>query len=139
MLCYLSTGSVYAQIDSYGDRQEIPKYRARLSWCYIYATYRSRYSMFHETAADGSAISFKYETPAKGGAGKILAGTAPFDGVSAKLIGDNTREASYMKGGKEIVHYREVVSKDGKTMRMTTKGTDAQGKPTAGVLIFVKS
>ena len=63
---------------------------------------------------------YKYEVPDKGGVGKFLAG--PFDAVSSKRINDNTVEIGYMKGGKEMVHFRSVVSKDGKTLTNTTKG-----------------
>lgn len=89
------------------------------------------------TATDGSPISFKYEVPDKGGAGKVLAG-GPYDGVSGKRIDDKTREVSYMKGGKEVLQLRAAVSNDGKTMRLTVEGTDAQGKPFAGVAVFEK-
>jgi hypothetical protein len=88
------------------------------------------------TAADGSSIWIKYETPARGGPGKILGG--PLDAVSGKLIDDNSYETSLMKGGKEMLHHRLVVSKDGKTMRVTGEGTDAQGKPVSGVEVFEK-
>jgi hypothetical protein len=86
------------------------------------------------TAADGSP--FKYEVPDKGGTGKVL--TGPFDAVSAKRINDNTVETSYMNGGKERVHIHSVVSKDGKTMTNTTKGTDEQGKPFSRVAVWEK-
>jgi hypothetical protein len=89
------------------------------------------------TATNGSPISFKYEVPDKGGTGKVLAG-GPYDAVSGKRIDDHTREISYMKGGKEMLHLRAVVSKDGKTNRMTLEGTDAQGKPVSGVAVFEK-
>jgi hypothetical protein len=88
------------------------------------------------TCADGSPISIKYETPDKGGAGKILEG--PFDAVSGKRIDENTYETSLMKGGKEISHHRLVVSKDGKTMRVTGEATDTHGKPVSGVEDFEK-
>jgi hypothetical protein len=87
------------------------------------------------TAADGSP--FKYEVPHKGGTGKILA-SDQFDGVSGKRVNENTVEISYMKGGKEMVHFRSVVSKDGKTMTNTTKGTDAHGKPFSRVAVWEK-
>jgi hypothetical protein len=89
------------------------------------------------TGADGSPISFKYEVPDKGGAGKVLAG-GPYDAVSGKRIDDNTREVSYMKGGKEVLQLRTAVSKDGNTMKLTVEGTDAQGKPFSGVAVFEK-
>jgi hypothetical protein len=34
------------------------------------------------------------------------------------------------------LHEHDVVSKDGKTMQMSTKGTDAQGKPYETVEVF---
>ena len=87
------------------------------------------------TAPDGSPL--KYEIPDKGGTGKFLA-AGPFDAVSSKRINDNTVEVSYLKGGKEMLHIYSVVSKDGKTMTNTTKGTDAQGKPFSRVAVWEK-
>jgi hypothetical protein len=43
-----------------------------------------------------------------------------------------------MKGGKEMVHFISVASKDGKTMRNTVKGTNAQGNPVSVVAVFEK-
>jgi hypothetical protein len=91
----------------------------------------------HGTATNGLAISFKYEVPDKGGAGKVLAG-GPYDGVSGKRIDDNSREVSYLEGGKEVLRLLTTVSKDGSTMRLTVEGTDAQGKPFSGVAVFEK-
>jgi hypothetical protein len=87
--------------------------------------------------ADGSPLSIKYALPVKGGTGKILAG-GPYDGVSGKTVNDNSRQLSYMKGGQEALHVNVEVSKDGKTMSGTVKGTDAQGKPVSGVSVFEK-
>src|SRR5579883_602406 len=75
-------------------------------------------------APDGTPISVKYTVPVKGGAGKVQAGF--YDAVSAKKINDNTLELSEMKNGKEMLHVRVVVSKDGKTQRATVKGIDPQ-------------
>jgi len=43
-----------------------------------------------------------------------------------------------MKGGKEMMHFHGVVSKDGKTMTITVKGTNAQGNLVSGVEVFEK-
>jgi hypothetical protein len=43
-----------------------------------------------------------------------------------------------MKDGKVLETTRGVVSGDGKTMRLTVKGTDAQGKPFESVQVFDK-
>jgi hypothetical protein len=89
------------------------------------------------TATNGTPILFKYEVPDNGGAGKVLAG-GPYDSVSGKRIDDNTREISYIKGGKEMLHLNSLVSKDGKTMKLTVEGKDALGKAFSGVAVFEK-
>ena len=94
-----------------------------------------RRTTLNGTARNGAPISFKYEVPDRGGTGKVLAG-GPYDAVSGKRIDDNTREVSYMKGGKQMLQLRAAVSKDGKTLMFTVEGTDAQGKPVSGVAVF---
>jgi hypothetical protein len=85
---------------------------------------------------DGSPISVKYTVPKEGGTGTAQEG--PFDAVTSKRVSARVRENRYTKNGKETVSRRVVVSQDGKTMRITVKGTDAQGKPVAGVDVFDK-
>jgi hypothetical protein len=41
-----------------------------------------------------------------------------------------------VRDGKVAATEHDVVSEDGKTMRMTIKGTDAQGKPYETVEVF---
>ena len=89
------------------------------------------------TNADGTPIQIKYVTPVKGGVGKVLSG-GPYDGVSRKNINANTREVSYMQGGKEALHITAVLSKDGKTMTINGKGTDDQGHSVSSVTIYDK-
>jgi hypothetical protein len=88
------------------------------------------------TDASGKPISIKYSTPMNGGEGKIL--DAPYDAVSSKHIDSNTREVTYMKGGKEVRSTHGVIAKDGKSLRVTVKGTDADGKPIVGTIVFDK-
>jgi hypothetical protein len=85
---------------------------------------------------DGSPISVKYTVPKAGGTGTVQEG--PFDAITSKRVSAHARENRYSKNGKEIISRRTVVSQDGKTLRITAKGTDAQGKPVAGVDIFDK-
>jgi hypothetical protein len=58
--------------------------------------------------------------------------------VTAKVIGPNAIENTYSKGGKEVLSRRAVVSKDGKTMRVTLKGVSVAGKTEAGVTVLDK-
>jgi len=89
------------------------------------------------TAPNGTPIAISYEVPVKGGKGKILSG-GPFDGVTERVVDENTRDITYMKDGKDMLHIHAVTSKDGKTMRLTIKGTDPDGKPLAGMSSWEK-
>jgi len=64
---------------------------------------------------------------------------APWDTVSVKQIDANTFTFENQKtGGKYHSKGRSVVSNDGKTMTSTTKGANAEGKPTSGKYIYEK-
>lgn len=90
------------------------------------------------TNSDGSPLSVKYTVPMKGGTGQVEAGGDVFDAVSSKRIKSNQRENTYMKGGKNAGTRRSVVSKDGKTLTNTFKGTDPQGNPVTSTQVFDK-
>jgi hypothetical protein len=49
-----------------------------------------------------------------------------------------SKEFTNKKGGKVVRTGTHVVSKDGKVMTATSKGTDAQGQPTSMVLVYDK-
>jgi hypothetical protein len=64
---------------------------------------------------------------------------APWDTISIKQIDANTFTSEVKKaGGKLHSEGRMVISKDGKTMTLTTRGTNAEGKPSSGKAIFEK-
>ena len=50
----------------------------------------------------------------------------------------NTTETTFKKGGKVTSVNTAVVAADGKTMTITAKGTDAQGKPMLNVQVYDK-
>lgn len=83
------------------------------------------------TYADGTPISVKYTVPERGGAAKVEQG--PFDAMTAKRISARERLNTYTKEGKQIITRRFMVSKDGKELRETLKGTDQKGNPVDGV------
>jgi hypothetical protein len=80
-----------------------------------------------------STYTYKYdgkEYPATGG---------QFDKVSVKRVDANTSSWEAKKSdGKFHQKGRIVISKDGKTLTQTFKGTDADGKPVEGTNIYDK-
>jgi hypothetical protein len=60
------------------------------------------------------------------------------DTVALTKIDANTVEPVWKKGGMEVSLQRGVVSKDGKTMTLTTKGKNAQGQEVTNTLVLNK-
>jgi hypothetical protein len=86
---------------------------------------------------DGTAVNYS-QTFKHDGKEYPVTG-APYDTISSKRINANTTSFETKKtDGKYHVTGRTVVSKDGKTMTQTVKGTDAEGKPTSGKYIYEK-
>jgi hypothetical protein len=87
---------------------------------------------------DGSSIDSSY-TYKYDGKEYPATGARSYDTISVKRIDANTTSWVVRKtGGKFHVTGRGVISKDGKTLTQTSKGTDAEGKPTAGTRVFDK-
>ena len=64
---------------------------------------------------------------------------APWDTISIKQIDANTFTSETKKtDGKYHMTNRVVISKDGKTMTLTSKGTNADGKPSTGKYTYEK-
>jgi hypothetical protein len=64
---------------------------------------------------------------------------APWDTISIKQIDANTFTSDTKKtGGKYHTTGRMVILKDGKTMTLTSKGTNAEGQPSTGKFIYEK-
>jgi hypothetical protein len=64
---------------------------------------------------------------------------APFNTISVKRIDANSWSWHVRDtAGKYNVTGSNVISKDGKTMTQTAKGTDASGKPVTSTIVFNK-
>jgi hypothetical protein len=87
--------------------------------------------------ADGSKTTTSY-TADYDGKPHPLTGSPLSDMVALKRVDANTSERTDSKGGKTTQTYVRSVSKDGKTMTVTIKGTNAQGKPVHNVVVFEK-
>jgi len=86
---------------------------------------------------DGTVVNFSFTIKYDGKEYPVTGG--PFDTLSVKRTDANTTTFEVRKtGGKYHVTGRTAISKDGKTMTQTSKGTDADGKPVTATYIFNK-
>jgi hypothetical protein len=60
------------------------------------------------------------------------------DTVSLKRLDARTTERIDKKGGKVVMTFTRKVSRDGKTLTVTIKGTNPQGQRVNNVVVFVK-
>jgi hypothetical protein len=67
-----------------------------------------------------------------------ITGSAPMgaDSVSTKRVDATTLDSTFTKAGKTIDTIRSMVSKDGKTLTLSVKGTQSNGKSLDDSLIF---
>jgi hypothetical protein len=91
------------------------------------------------TAADGSRVAWSY-TSNFDGKDNPVTGTGPngADTIALKRLNPNRIDVSTKKGGKEIAVARLAVSKDGKVLTVTVKGTNASGQAMNNVIVFDK-
>lgn len=87
---------------------------------------------------DGTAANSSYTATYGGGFASVTGGTT-FDSIALKQVNANSLTSEVKKtGGKYHLKGKSVVSKDGKTMTSTQKGTDADGKPLSLVIVYDK-
>jgi hypothetical protein len=86
---------------------------------------------------DGTAINSSSTVKYDGKEYPVTGST--WDTVSVKQIDSNTFTSETKKtGGKYHATSRTVISKDGKTMTTTTKGTNAEGQPFTATAVYDK-
>ena len=102
-----------------------------------------------EVAGDGVKVSSKGEdasgkptsteyTAKYDGKDYPITGSQNADTVALKRIDARTQERTDKKGDKVVATSTRVVSADGKTMTVTTKGTNAQGQAVNNVAVWDK-
>ena len=92
-------------------------------------------TMIESVGADGATLHWSY-TGAYDGKDVPITGNPAFDTAARKSINATTTETTYKKSGKVVAVNTNVLSADGKILTVTTKGTDAQGRPVTDVLVF---
>ena len=84
----------------------------------------------HQVATLGRAPADGKEVP--------VTGSADADTASMKRINSYTTVVTNKKAGKATTTLRRTISKDGKTLTITAKGTDGKGRPVNSVEVFDK-
>lgn len=67
-----------------------------------------------------------------------VTGNPMFDTLSLKQVDSHTVEVVQKKGGKVIGHSTRTVSKDGKVLTLSSKGTSADGVAYDNVMVYDK-
>ena len=83
--------------------------------------------------ADGSPISAKMTHPQQGG---MVSGSPEGVMVVLTLVAPGETLTTFLQNGKQVQLHRNIVSKDGKTMRQIIKGTDDQGRPYEETIVY---
>ena len=99
----------------------------------------------------GQAVKFSAKGVDAEGKPTLVQYTASYDGkdypitgnpdaetISLKRIDSFTAESTLKKAGKVVITTRRVISKDGKVMTLTSKGTNAKGETLNNMLVFDK-
>ena len=68
-----------------------------------------------------------------------LTGSATVDAIALKRVNARTAEATLTHARKLIGTARRVISEDGKTMTITFRGTDENGRAVANVSVYEKT
>jgi hypothetical protein len=106
-------------------------------------------SMTITYAAAGDGLKISVDVVPATGAGQHWEMTGNYDGkdypvtgnpeadtISMKRVDDTRGESVFKKGGKVAATNTRVLSADGKTLTITSKGTNAQGQPRNDVQVF---
>ena len=88
--------------------------------------------------AEGKPVATTYTATYDGKDAAVTGTGAPYDTIAVKRIDPNTVETTTKKDGKVLSKGKRVVSKDGKVLTVTTKGTNAKGEATNNVAVYDK-
>jgi hypothetical protein len=87
--------------------------------------------------ADGTPINGSYTAKYDGKEYPVTG--APYDSIATKQVNENTFTTSQKNSGtKYNTTTRAVISKDGKTIKVTVRGTGADGNPIRYTMVYEK-
>ena len=87
--------------------------------------------------ADGSPMKWGFTTQ-RDGKDVPVTGKPAYDTAASTQTGPTAGTTEYKKGGKVVVTSKYTLSADGKTMTLTSTGTDPQGQAVTNVSVYAK-
>jgi hypothetical protein len=95
---------------------------------------------FDGVGSDGAAVNFSFTLKLDGKDAEVNGTGTPYgaDHIAIKQVNSHMTSATLKKGDKIVGTTSATVSHDGKLATLTSKGTDANGKPTKSVAIYDK-
>jgi hypothetical protein len=99
---------------------------------------------YDATEADGSQIGYEYTTASDDGEDYPVSGTGltsllgGAEVVAVRGAGSNSIVVHFKKSGQIVATDNTVVSKDGKTLKITFQGADAKGQSITSVTVWDK-
>jgi hypothetical protein len=102
----------------------------------IEAVGEGRRYIVDQSQVDGSSSHFEFTTNLDGKDSPATGNNPNADMVALTRINANTIQIVSKKSGKVTTTQTAVVSADGKTRTVTTKGADAAGRPVNNVMVF---
>jgi hypothetical protein len=95
---------------------------------------------FEGVGSDGAALTYGFASKLDGKDSEVTGTGMPYgaDHIAIKQQNSHMTSATLKKGDKIVGTSSATVSHDGKTLTLTSKGTDANGKPTKSVSIYDK-
>jgi len=87
---------------------------------------------------DGTSMKWGY-TSARDGKEVPVTGHPAYDAATVTKTSSTEGTIVYSKAGKPVASAKTAVAKDGKTMTVTTTGTDAKGQAINNMAVFTKS
>ena len=88
-------------------------------------------------SGDGKPMKWGYANM-RDGKDSPVTGNPSYDTVSVNQTSPTEGTITYKKGGKTIATAKTMVSKDGKTLTVTTTGTDPTGQAMNNVALYTK-
>ena len=88
--------------------------------------------------ADGSPLKWGFTTMRDGKEEAPVAGNPMFDVVTSTRASATAGTNVYKKAGKVVMTTNLAISSDGKTMTLTSTGTDAKGQAVHNVSVYTK-